>query len=81
MDFDTINEALDGMVQIFEQKLRLANSEAPQIVYSLSDLIVYMDKLNDLSCLTYNDQQKVYVPHGRDWIKAKIYSALKRQGK
>jgi hypothetical protein len=55
MDFDTINEALDGMVQIFEQKLRVANSDAPQIVYSLSDLIIYMEKLHDLSCLTYND--------------------------
>ena len=52
-----------------------------QINYSLADLINYVDKLADCCCLTYNEAQKVYVPHGRDWIKSKIYMALKRQAK
>ena len=88
LDFDTINDALDGLVQIFEQKLRQvqaaapeAASSGPQVTYALSDLLTYLDKLNDCSCLTYNDAQKVYLPHGRDWIKSKIYTALKRQAK
>ena len=84
LDFDTINDALDGLVQIFEQKLRQVNAEHStntQVTYALIDLIGYLDKLNDLSCLTYNDAQKVYLPHGRDWIKSKIYTALKRQAK
>ncbi len=63
LDFDTINDSLDGLVQIFEQKLRQVNSNSsggasasgPQVTYSLSDLVSYLDKLNDLSCLTYND--------------------------
>ena len=29
----------------------------------------------------YNDIQKVYIPHGRDWIKSKIYMSLKKQAK
>jgi len=78
LDFDTINDALDGVVQIFEQKLKTVNTEANQITYSLVDLINYLDRLDDMSCLTYNDIQKVYIPHGRDWIKSKIYMALKR---
>ena len=85
LDFDTINDALDGLVQIFEQKLRQVNSNeaasGPQVTYALSDLLTYLEKLNDLSCLTYNDAQKVYLPHGRDWLKSKIYTALKRQAK
>ena len=56
-------------------------SNANQVTYALVDLLNYLDKLNDLSCLTYNDAQKVYLPHGRDWIKSKIYTALKRQAK
>ena len=59
LDFDTMNDALDGLVQIFEQKLRQVNasepSSGPQVTYALSDLLCYLDKLNDLSCLTYND--------------------------
>ena len=78
LDFDTIQEALDGICQVYEQKLKFSNKDAQQITYDLSDLINYVDKLSDLSCLTYNDTQKVYVPHGRDWIKSKIYMGLKR---
>ena len=92
LDFDSINDALDGkikimmimyvgMCQIYEQKLKIMNSEAPQITYDLADLITYLDSLKDLCCLTYNDIQKVYIPHGRDWIKSKIYMSLKKQAK
>ena len=80
LDFETINEALDGIIQIFEQKLKQVAEQSSNnnITYSLADLIAYLDKLNDCCCLTYNDGQKVYIPHGRDWIKSKIYMALKR---
>ena len=81
LDFDTIQEALDGICQIYEQKLKFSNRDAQQITYDLQDLTNYVDKLRDLSCLVYNDTQKVYVPHGREWIKSKIYMSLKRQAK
>ena len=81
LDFDTIQEALDGICQIYEQKLKFSNEGAQQITYDLADLIGYIDKLRDLSCLTYNDVQKVYVPHGKEWIKCKMYMSLKRQAK
>ena len=83
LDFDTIQEALDGICQIYEQKLRLTNKRADdeQVNYDLADLLNYIDKCTDMSCLTYNDTQKVYVPHGREWIKSKIYMSLKRQAK
>ena len=78
MDFDSIQEALDGVCQTYEQKLKFANSDAQNISYELCDLVNYIDNLQDMSCLTYNDSQKVYVPHGRAWIKSKIYMRLKR---
>ena len=81
MDFDTIQEALDGICQTYEQKLKFAHHDAQNISYELCDLVNYIDKLKDMSCLTYNDTQKVYVPHGREWIKSKIYMSLKRQAK
>ncbi len=97
LDFDSINDALDGnspsqrfliqppctigMCQMYEQKLKIMNTETSSITYDLADLITYLDSLKDLCCLTYNDIQKVYVPHGRDWIKSKIYMSLKKQAK
>ena len=76
-----IMPACVGMCQIYEQKLKIMNADAPQITYDLADLITYLDSLKDLCCLTYNDIQKVYIPHGRDWIKSKIYMSLKKQAK
>ena len=66
---------------MYEQKLKVMNNEVASITYDLADLIQYLDSLKDLCCLTYNDIQKVYVPHGRDWIKSKIYMSLKKQAK
>ena len=43
------------MCQIYEQKLKIMNADAPQITYDLADLIGYLDSLKDLCCLTYND--------------------------
>ena len=81
LDFDNIQDALDGIVQTYEQKLKLLNQNKTAITYDLTDLVEYLDKLADCSCLVYNDTQKIYVPHGREWIKSKVYMALKRQGK
>ncbi|CDW86993.1 rudimentary enhancer [Stylonychia lemnae] len=81
LDFDSINDALDGICQIYEQKLKVVNQDAQAITYDLCDLINYLDSIRDLSCLTYNDIQKTYIPHGRDWVKSKIYMSLKKQAK
>lgn len=76
IDFDTLKEALDGICQMYEQKLQIKKDEESS--YTLNDLIAYIDGLADFSCLTFNDVQKVYVPHGRDWIKTKLYMSLKK---
>ena len=44
----------------------------------MNDLMKYLDNLGDISCLLFNDIQKIYVPHGREWIKGKIYGSLKK---
>ncbi len=59
LDFETVNEALEGILQIFEQKLKTVAqqemSTTQTLTYSLADLIAYLDKLQDCCCLTYND--------------------------
>ena len=46
--------------------------------YSLPEGIDYLDSIADLSCMVYNDTQKVYLPHGLDWIKSRVYIQLKK---
>ena len=49
LDFETVNEALEGILQIFEQKLKTVAqqelSTSQTLTYSLADLINYLDKL------------------------------------
>jgi hypothetical protein len=83
LDFDTISDALDGLVQIFEQSLRRTAVAQGKILdehlsYELPELLAFLDNLAELTCMVFNDVQKIYLPHGRDWIKSRLYISLKK---
>ena len=63
-------------VQISKKKNESGSKEG-KIDYDLTDLLKYLDSLYDLSAVTYNEKSKGYIPHGREWIKAKMYKYLK----
>ena len=42
----------------------------------MRDLVKFIDNLADLSCLVFDDTQKVYIPHDKEWIKSKCYDYL-----
>jgi hypothetical protein len=85
LDFNTIEECVQSILQMFEQHLRRSNpdSKTPHetINYELPLLVEYLDNIADLSCMVYNDVQKVYLPHGLDWIKSRVYMSLKKVAK
>ena len=49
------------------------------ITYDISDLYNYIDNLCDLCCLVFQPQSNSYVPHNKEWIKARIFEHLKKQ--
>jgi hypothetical protein len=51
------------------------------VKYDLTELVEYLDGISDLTCMVYNETQKIYLPHGRDWIKSRMYISLKRMAK
>ena len=32
----------------------------------------------DMTCLVHDDVQKIYVPHGKDWVKSRLFQYLRR---
>lgn len=52
-DFESLNDALDGIVKMYEQKLKQLNPSLRHITYDINDLFEYIDALADLSCLVY----------------------------
>ena len=48
------------------------------MAYVMTDLVQFIDNLADLSCLIFDEAQKIYIPYGKDWIKSRLFMYLKR---
>ena len=44
-------------------------------------ILKFLDNLADITCLVYDNAQKIYIPHGKPWIRSKLYCFLKRDAK
>ena len=62
----------------FEAHLKEINPRQRQLSYSLTELLNYIDSLVDISALVFEDKIRAYVPHDRQWIKAKISALLQK---
>ena len=42
--------------------------------YEWRQLVDFLDaEVADISCLIFDEVQKIYMPHGRDWIKSRMF--------
>ena len=78
MDFPTTGAALDGIVKMYETRLKELNPRQTNITYDINHLYTYLDSLEDICCLVLGTDSK-YVPRDRAWIKEKIFAQLKGQ--
>ncbi|KAL5009417.1 hypothetical protein ScPMuIL_014998 [Solemya velum] len=78
-DYESLNECLEGICKIYEEHLKRQNPESPSITYDISQLFDFIDQLTDLSCLVFQKNSGLYIPHNKDWLKEKIYVMLRKQ--
>ena len=71
---------MDGLAQAFEQRLaRKPRENGEELSYEMRDhMLKFLDNLADIICLVYCNVQKIYIPHGKDWIRSRLYGFLKR---
>ena len=79
LDYDDIAKCVDGLCQLYEQKLKVQNRDKQEVTYDVSELFDYLDSLTDLGALVYNINIKAYEPKSREWLKLQVYSGLKGQ--
>ncbi|KAH9076932.1 hypothetical protein Ae201684P_010861 [Aphanomyces euteiches] len=77
LDFESVNSAMDGVVKMYEAKLKQLNPTRRNITYDIQDLYNYIDSLTDLSTLDL--ETRTYLPSGKEWIKKKIFQVLRNQ--
>ncbi|TYZ69384.1 hypothetical protein PybrP1_004733 [[Pythium] brassicae (nom. inval.)] len=51
LDFESVNGGMDGVVKMYEAKLKQLNPNMKNITYDIQDLYNYIDSLVDLSAL------------------------------
>ncbi|KAI9918097.1 hypothetical protein PsorP6_013046 [Peronosclerospora sorghi] len=79
LDFESVNGGMDGVVKMYEAKLKQLNPNLKNITYDIQDLYTYIDSLTDLSALVLDLETKTYLPCGKEWIKKKVFQVLKNQ--
>jgi len=68
-----IEVALSGIYEIYEQILnKKCSARCEKIVYTLSDVLEFVDKLHEVMLLIYDKGSKTFQPHGKTWLKALI---------
>ncbi|ETV73582.1 hypothetical protein H257_11702 [Aphanomyces astaci] len=79
LDFESVNSAMDGVVKMYEAKLKQLNPNRRNITYDIQDLYNYIDSLADLSTLVLDLETRTYLPCGKEWMKKKIFQVLRNQ--
>ena len=51
LDFDDVYKCVDGLCQLYEQKLKVQNPGKSEVSYDVSELFQYLDSLKDIGCL------------------------------
>ncbi len=51
LDYDDIGKCVDGLCQLYEQKLKIQNPGKTEVSYDVAELFQYLDSLKDLGAL------------------------------
>ncbi|KAJ4460427.1 putative enhancer of rudimentary [Paratrimastix pyriformis] len=85
MHFESVSDALDGLCQLYEEKLQQGSPEmvAQQTAQprTLDALFRYVDGFQDMGVLVYTPAIDGYRPYNREWVKEKLYEHLRRAGR
>ena len=78
-DFNSIADALDACVELYQRALRAMNPNVTTFEFNVDDLLRYFDEIFDISALVFNNKAQMYEAKGRQWIKDNVLSRLQRQ--
>jgi hypothetical protein len=72
---------MNGVIKLYEQKLKQLNPNLKTITYDISDLFNFIDAIGDISALVFSPETSQYVPYSKEWIKKRVYTHLKSMAK
>lgn len=79
LDFPDVGSAMDGLVKMYELKLKELNPNLSNITYDIQNLYDFLDTLTDLVALVFDKKVEKYDPKDNKWIKDNIMTHLRNQ--
>ncbi|KAJ2822428.1 hypothetical protein GGI24_003946 [Coemansia furcata] len=77
-DFDSLEEALERLIWMFEDRLKALCPKMLNVNYSLDDLNRYIDQHKECCVLVLDLRLNAYISHDMAWIKSSIHEHLQR---
>ncbi|KAI9193737.1 putative enhancer of rudimentary [Polychytrium aggregatum] len=77
-EFQTVDEAAEELIRMYEDRLKELNPNLRQIHYDVNDLNKWIDSIHDICGLVFNSARCSYEPHDREWLKSIILVSLKK---
>ena len=78
-DYTNEGELVEGIFEMFEQQEKLPVRDKGRVLCSIADIIEFVEKLKEVTLLIYDSSSKVYLPHGKNWIKSFLIRKILRQ--
>ena len=79
LDYPSQSEATHGITRLYEQMLKQKNPEKNKLTYLLNDIFDFIDQVQEIVLLQYDQELKGFKPHGKEWIKAMMAEVYKQQ--
>ncbi|KAJ1673661.1 hypothetical protein EV182_004804 [Spiromyces aspiralis] len=73
-DYESVDLAVEGIIQMYEKRLKVLFPNKTQINYHIEDLKKFIDQHSDI----YEPPIKAYTPRDREWIKEAIHNHLRK---
>ncbi|KAJ1945859.1 hypothetical protein FBU59_002189 [Linderina macrospora] len=77
-DFDTVEEALESVIRMFETRLKALCPTAQHLNYSLDDLNRFIDQHKEFCMLVLDSKTQAYASRDIAWIKVRIHDHLRK---
>lgn len=77
-DYDTVADAMVGVLNVHEQVLKKLHPGAQEIQYDYKDLCRFIDDLVELGCLVLDPTTSMYMPCDKSWLKSELKAHLRK---
>lgn len=75
LEYESIDDCMESVCRIFEGYMRCQHLNVESSNYIL-ELFNFLDGLQDITCIVYQEASQTYAPHNKVWIKEQLFLRL-----